>query len=206
MANTKKSGAKWFYGVDTDAETFLRYLGREYSREKMIVLTPDDMQSIAIEAVDTADRLGAECPDYIHGMSESPLEYMREAFAAGLIPEPHEITKINAETGSEWRNSYEYYATLKKATLSPMNDSEVVHTKTSNDLGPMAAFASGDEIDDVDSYVSSVAEAVASADRGFGEDTDVCEECGDPECDGDCSEADFDVEDEDSDDSEDDED
>ena len=194
MANTNKSGAKWFYGVDGSKETFLRYLEREYSREKMIALHPDDMQEIASEAVETAERLGAECPDYLQGMAESPLEYMQEAFNAGLIPEPHEITQLNARTGSEWRNSYEYYASLKKATLSPMNDSEVVHTETSNDLGPLAAFASDEEIDDVDSYVARVATASAA-----GAD-DVCEECGDPSCDGSCSsECDFDADEDDED-------
>jgi hypothetical protein len=181
-----KAEVRWFFGVDNKTD-FLDYLDTEYSEEKMRVLHPDDMQSIADEALEVGSRLGITCPGYIGAMSEDPTSYMEQAFADGLIPDYHEITRINDARGTDYKNNYDYM--MKRQT---MNGNKPANT---NARGPVLApsvldaFASdadsesivvtaadiAEDIVDLDAYIAKASGDVSGSDEDS-EDDDEDEE------------------------------
>lgn len=179
---TKKSGARWFFGVDNKTD-FLAYALSEYSEDNMRALHPDDMQSIAQEAVETAARLGVTCPSYLAGMAEDPIPYMESAFADGLIPEYHEITKINLAQGTNYKNSYDHITSMRKAAGLPATPSETARGPrlepsqldafASDAESPVTVTASDlEEILDLDAYVAQASGKVTTNEDTDDEDED----------------------------------
>ena len=140
---------KWFYGVSTDKEKFLGYIQDSYTYEKLIAIHPVELKEIAEEAIFTARKLHIKLPDYFKGMSENPISFSQDAVDQGLEPDYSEITKINQEQGTDFKNMLEYLENARKYTGT-------LDEETPND--PLAALASdqSDDIDDVDAYVAGI--------------------------------------------------
>lgn len=198
MAASTKPEARWFFGVNNKTD-FLEYALNEYSEENMLQLHPDDMKSIAQEAVDTAKYLDLECPLYLEAMAEDPMPFVEQAFAQGLIPDYHEITLMNQAQGTDYKNNFDYLSRMKGVAQLPLQNRKL-------EQSPLDAFAKDaaakqavhviasatdatdiDDIDDVESYVTSVANSGALTD----DDEDADDEDADDE------DADADADDED---------
>lgn len=196
MATSAKPEARWFFGVNNKKD-FTAYALNEYSEENMLQLHPDDMKSIAQEAVDTAKYLGLECPLYLAAMAEDPMPFVEQAFAQGLIPDYHEITLMNQAQGTDYKNNFDYLSRMKGIAQLPLQNRKL-------EQSPLDAFAKDaaiklqtvlgaatdtDDIDDIEAYVTSVASSGELTDDDDNEDSEDAE--------SDDSEADDNEEDED---------
>ena len=195
MATSAKPEARWFFGVNNKKD-FTAYALNEYSEENMLQLHPDDMKSIAQEAVDTAKYLGLECPLYLAAMAEDPMPFVEQAFAQGLIPDYHEITLMNQAQGTDYKNNFDYLSRMKGIAQLPLQNRKL-------EQSPLDAFAEDaavksqtvlgavdtDDIDDIEAYVTSVASSGELTDDDDNEDSEDAE--------NDDSEADDDEEEED---------
>jgi hypothetical protein len=142
--------AKWFFGVTGSKNGFEHYLGTEYTYEKLISIHPLELQAIALEALFFGKKLKAELPDYLAGMSTDPVAFSQEAIDQGIIPDWSDVTKLNEEKGTEYRNMYEYISEIQKR-IHPVSD------ELPND--PLLAIASTEDADavtDEDSYLKYV--------------------------------------------------
>lgn len=140
--------ARWFYGVSSDKTKFQDYMSSEYTYEKLISIHPLELREICTEMKFFADKLNVELPDYIDSMIANPVSFYEAALERNIEPDYSEITKINLEQGTAYRNIYEYLQEIKSNVPS-------IKPGTPND--PLMVLANEDDtIDDESSYLKSV--------------------------------------------------
>lgn len=140
--------ARWFYGVSSDKTKFQDYMSSEYTYEKLISIHPLELREICTEMKFFADKLNVELPDYIDSMITNPVSFYEAALERNIEPDYSEITKINLEQGTAYRNIYEYLQEIKSNVPS-------IKPGTPND--PLMVLANEDDtIDDESSYLKSV--------------------------------------------------
>lgn len=140
--------ARWFYGVSSDKTKFQDYMSSEYTYEKLISIHPLELREICTEMKFFADKLNIELPDYIDSMIANPMSFYKEALERNIEPDYSEITKINLEQGTAYRNIYEYLQEIKSNVPS-------IKPGTPND--PLMVLANEDDtIDDESDYLKSV--------------------------------------------------
>lgn len=104
---------KWFWGAVDSRADFEKYVG-SLKYLDLIATHPLELQEMAREALFFADKLKATIPSYWQGMSDNPIVFTEEAISNGLEISDSEITKLNSEKGTEYRNMLEYYASLSE--------------------------------------------------------------------------------------------
>lgn len=171
-----KPEARWFFGVNNKKD-FTAYALNEYSEENMLQLHPDDMQSIAQEAVETAAYLGLACPLYLAAMAEDPMPFVEQAFNKGLIPDYHEITLMNRAQGTDYKNNFDYLTRMKGIAQLPLQNQKLGNSALdafADDDGTAkrVAISADQDIDDLDSYVTAVADAGDITDYDDDDDDD----------------------------------
>lgn len=140
--------ARWFYGVSSDKTKFQDYMSSEYTYEKLISIHPLELREICTEMKFFANKLNVELPDYIDSMIANPVSFYEAALDRNIEPDYSEITKINLEQGTAYRNIYEYLQEIKSNVPS-------IKPGTPND--PLMVLANEDDtIDDESSYLKSV--------------------------------------------------
>lgn len=148
-ASRKAVPAKWFYGVDESKETFQKYVSTKYTYEKLISIHPVELKDIAEEAVRVAKKLKVELPDYFEAMAEDPMFYAQEALNLGIEPDFSDVTKLNEEKGTSYRNMIEYMQEIRRY-VKPA----VVRDLSSD---PLSVIASEDDaVSDEESYLKSL--------------------------------------------------
>jgi hypothetical protein len=80
-------------------------------------------------------------------MVKDPNAFSEQALDRGIIPNYSDVTLLNAEQGTNYRNMLEYSEEISKY-VKPV--SETVHAD------PLQVIASEECIDDVDNYVQSL--------------------------------------------------
>jgi hypothetical protein len=142
--------AKWFFGVVNSKRAFEHYLETEYNYEKLISIHPVELQEIALEALFFGKKLKVELPDYLVGMSTDPVAFSQEALDRGIVPDWSDVTKLNEQQGTTYRNMFEYVSEIQKR-IGPVSD------ELPNDpLLAMASTEDADAVTDEDSYVQSI--------------------------------------------------
>ena len=140
--------ARWFYGVSSDKTKFQDYMSSEYTYEKLISIHPLELREICTEMKFFANKLNVELPDYIDSMIANPVSFYAAALDRNIEPDYSEITKINLEQGTAYRNIYEYLQEIKSNVPS-------IKPGTPND--PLMVLANEDDtIDDESDYLKSV--------------------------------------------------
>lgn len=140
--------ARWFYGVSSDKTKFQDYMSSEYTYEKLISIHPLELREICTEMKFFADKLKVALPEYIDSMISNPMSFYKEALERNIEPDYSEITKINLEQGTAYRNIYEYLQEIKSNVPS-------IKPGTPND--PLMVLANEDDtIDDESDYLKSV--------------------------------------------------
>jgi hypothetical protein len=140
--------ARWFYGVSSDKTKFQDYMSSEYTYEKLISIHPLELREICTEMKFFANKLNVELPDYIDSMIANPVSFYEAALDRNIEPDYSEITKINLEQGTAYRNIYEYLQEIKSNVPS-------IKPGTPND--PLMVLANEDDtIDDESDYLKSV--------------------------------------------------
>lgn len=142
--------AKWFYGVVNSRDAFVSYLESTYTYNKLISIHPLELRDIANEMLFFADKWGVKLPDYVKSMADDPASFYEAALDLGIEPEDSEITKINAEDGTDFRNMIEYIEVMRKK--SP----RVSDGEPQDPLSVIAKTEEGlDVVDDENKYLES---------------------------------------------------
>ena len=147
---------KWFYGVVSDKETFLHFIETDYTYQKLISIHPVELKEIAEEALFHAKKFKVDLPEYFAGMADDPMSYSQQALDQGIEPDYSEITKINEQQGTDYKNMIEYLQEMRKHVKplvpgKPINDPLTVIAKETAEAGEC------DAIDDEDAYLKAVA-------------------------------------------------
>lgn len=108
--------AKWFYGVVNSRDAFVSYVESTYTYNKLISIHSLELREIAKEMLFFADKWNVKLPDYIKSMSEDPVSFYEAALDMGIEPDYSEITHINNENGTNFRNMIEYLEHMRKKT------------------------------------------------------------------------------------------
>lgn len=150
-----KPEAHWFYKTVGSGKEFSEYFASTYSYEKLLRIHPVELKEICEEALDFAKYFRVKLPDYVENMVKDPMAFSQEALDRGIIPGFSEITKINEDQGTDYRNMIEYLDTFNQF-LKPIPESAEDPFDATASAEENEVLADIEDIDDIDAYVSGL--------------------------------------------------
>lgn len=165
--NTVEAASKpephWFYKTVGSGKEFSEYFASVYSYEKLLRIHPVELRDICEEALEFAKYFRIKLPDYVENMAKDPMAFSQQALEQDIIPDFSEITKINREQGTDYRNMLEYLETfnqylkpIPESAEEPFDATASANKSDESDESDEEALAS---IDDIDNYVSGLTES-----------------------------------------------